>query len=115
MVNTFVNRLQKFLNSEKAVNAWNKHYETVYVPTLHTYQSCAKEVLKEFSNRFTICNNKIEQIVIEVDKIISELRAEATKRPQNMSKEEEIAYILKKADENCDHIEIRKILNVSNT
>ena len=51
----------------------------------------------------------------EVDKIISELRAEATKRPQNMSKEEEIAYILKKADENCDHIEIRKILNVSNT
>ena len=29
----------------------------------------------------------------EVDKIISELRAEATKRPQNMSKEEEIAYI----------------------
>ena len=45
----------------------------------------------------------------------SELRAEATKRPQNMSKEEEIAYILKKADENCDHIEIRKILNVSNT
>ena len=37
------------------------------------------------------------------------------KRPQNMSKEEEIAYILKKADENCDHIEIRKILNVSNT
>lgn len=26
-----------------------------------------------------------------------------------------IAYILKKADENCDHIEIRKILNVSNT
>lgn len=46
----------------------------------------------------------------EVDKIISELRAEATKRPQNMSKEEEIAYILKKADENCDHIEIRKIL-----
>lgn len=28
---------------------------------------------------------------------------------------EEIAYILKKADENCDHIEIRKILNVSNT
>ena len=44
-----------------------------------------------------------------------ELRAEATKRPQNMSKEEEIAYILKKADENCDHIEIRKILNVSNT
>ena len=41
--------------------------------------------------------------------------AEATKRPQNMSKEEEIAYILKKADENCDHIEIRKILNVSNT
>ena len=71
MVNTFVNRLQKFLNSEKAVNAWNKHYETVYVPTLHTYQSCAKEVLKEFSNRFTICNNKIEQIVIAVDKIIS--------------------------------------------
>ena len=51
----------------------------------------------------------------EVDKIISELRAEATKRPQNMSKEEEIAYILKKTDENCDHIEIRKILNVSNT
>lgn len=51
----------------------------------------------------------------EVDKIISELRAEATKRPQNMRKEEEIAYILKKADENCDHIEIRKILNVSNT
>lgn len=51
----------------------------------------------------------------EVDKIISELRAEATKRPQNMSKEEEIAYILKKADENCDHIEIRKILNESNT
>lgn len=51
----------------------------------------------------------------EVDKIISELRAEATKRPQNMSKEEEIAYILKKADEKCDHIEIRKILNVSNT
>lgn len=51
----------------------------------------------------------------EVDKIISELRAEATKRPQNMSKEEEIAYILKKADENYDHIEIRKILNVSNT
>ena len=51
----------------------------------------------------------------ERDKIISELRAEATKRPQNMSKEEEIAYILKKADENCDHIEIRKILNVSNT
>ena len=30
-----------------------------------------KEVLKEFSNRFTICNNKIEQIVIAVDKIIS--------------------------------------------
>ena len=29
----------------------------------------------------------------EVDKIISELRAEATKRPQNMSKEEEIAYV----------------------
>jgi hypothetical protein len=29
--------------------------------------------------------------------------------------DEEIAYILKKADENCDHIEIRKILNVSNT
>ena len=27
----------------------------------------------------------------EVDKIISELRAEATKRPQNMRKEEEIA------------------------
>ena len=51
----------------------------------------------------------------KLDKIISELRAEATKRPQNMSKEEEIAYILKKADENCDHIEIRKILNVSNT
>ena len=51
----------------------------------------------------------------EVDKIISELRTEATKRPQNMRKEEEIAYILKKADENCDHIEIRKILNVSNT
>lgn len=51
----------------------------------------------------------------EVDKIISELRAEATKRPQNMSKEEEIAYILKKADENCDYIEIRKILNESNT
>jgi len=51
----------------------------------------------------------------EVDKIISELRTEATKRPQNMSKEEEIAYILKKADENCDHIEIRKILNESNT
>lgn len=51
----------------------------------------------------------------EVDKIISELRAEATKLPQNMSKEEEIAYILKKADENCDHIEIRKILNESNT
>ena len=45
----------------------------------------------------------------EVDKIISELRAEATKRPQNMRKEEEMA------DENCDHIEIRKILNVSNT
>lgn len=51
----------------------------------------------------------------EVDKIISELRAEATKLPQNMSKEEGIAYILKKADENCDHIEIRKILNESNT
>ena len=30
----------------------------------------------------------------EVDKIISELRAEATKLPQNMSKEEEIAYCL---------------------
>lgn len=29
----------------------------------------------------------------EVDKIISELRAEATKRPQNMRKEEEIAYL----------------------
>lgn len=43
------------------------------------------------------------------------MRAEATKLPQNMSKEEEIAYILKKADENCDHIEIRKILNESNT
>ena len=51
----------------------------------------------------------------EVDKIISELRAEATKRPQNMSKEEEIAYILKKDDENCDHIDISKIINVSNT
>ena len=38
-------------------------------------------------------------LIPEVDKIISELRAEATKRPQNMSKEEEIAYILKKADE----------------
>ena len=51
----------------------------------------------------------------EVDKIISELRAEATKRPQNMRKEEEIAYILKKADENCDHIEIPikiKLLNL---
>ena len=66
-------------------------------------------------------NKKTERLIkrraAEFKKLyeISELRAEATKRPQNMSKEEEIAYILKKADENCDHIEIRKILNVSNT
>lgn len=92
-----------------------------------------KDVQKISNNR--ICckmklNKKTEQLIKlraaelkklyetpnpEVDKIISELRAEATKRPQNMRKEEEIAYILKKADENCDHIEIRKILNVSNT
>jgi hypothetical protein len=50
----------------------------------------------------------------EVDKIISELRVDAKNRPQNMSKEEEIAYILKQADENCNHIEVRKILNESN-
>lgn len=39
----------------------------------------------------------------EVDKIISELRAEATKRPQNMSKEEEIAYILKFVEKLAEH------------
>lgn len=50
----------------------------------------------------------------EVDKIISELRVDAKNRSQNMSKEEEIAYILKQADEICDHIEVRKILNESN-
>ena len=35
--------------------------------------------------------------------------------PRTYATVPEIAYILKKADENCDHIEIRKILNVSNT
>lgn len=45
----------------------------------------------------------------EVDKIMSELREEAKGKPGSMSKEEEIAYILKKADERhcseCVHYE----------
>ena len=57
----------------------------------------------------------IYNILFTNDIVCSCLLYTSTKLPQNMSKEEEIAYILKKADENCDHIEIRKILNESNT
>lgn len=46
----------------------------------------------------------------EVDKIISELREEAKGKPKNMSKDEEIAYILGNADDRhcseCVHYEI---------
>ncbi len=45
----------------------------------------------------------------EVDKIISELREEAKGKPENMSKDEEIAYILENTDDRhcsyCVHYE----------
>ena len=47
---------------------------------------------------------------LEVDKIILELREEAKGKPENMSKDEELAYILGNADDKhcseCVHYEI---------
>ena len=70
IVEAFINKLKQFLNTGKAIIAWNLHYQNVYVPTLNAYQTCAKEVLKEFSNRFAICNKKIEQIILLTDQHI---------------------------------------------
>ena len=70
LVQTFIDKLKMFLESDDAINAWNLHYQNVYIPTLNAYQACAKEVLKEFSNRFAICNKKIEQIILLTDQFI---------------------------------------------
>lgn len=70
LVQTFIDKLKMFLESDDAINAWNLHYQNVYLPTLNAYQACAKEVLKEFSNRFAICNKKIEQIILSADQYI---------------------------------------------
>lgn len=70
LVQTFIDKLKMFLESDDAINAWNLHYQNVYIPTLNVYQACAKEVLKEFSNRFAICNKKIEQIILLTDQFI---------------------------------------------
>ncbi len=71
IVDAFINKLEQFLNTDEAIQAWNTHYENVYVPTLNAYHACAKEVLKEFSNRFTVCNKKIEQIIVLTDQKIA--------------------------------------------
>ncbi len=70
LVQTFIDKLKMFLESDDAITAWNLHYQNVYIPTLNAYQACAKEVLKEFSNRFAICNKKIEQIILLTDQFI---------------------------------------------
>ena len=70
LVQTFIDKLKMFLESDDAITAWNLHYQNVYIPTLNVYQACAKEVLKEFSNRFAICNKKIEQIILLTDQFI---------------------------------------------
>ncbi len=68
----FIHRLELFLASDKAIQAWNDHYTTVYVPTLKAYETCSREVLKEFSNRFAICHKKIEEIIIRTNEFIKD-------------------------------------------
>ncbi len=74
LIQTFIDKLKMFLESDDAINAWNLHYQNVYIPTLNVYQACAKEVLKEFSNRFAICNKKIEQIILLTDQFICDTK-----------------------------------------
>ena len=74
LVQTFIDKLKMFLESDDAINAWNLHYQNIYIPTLNAYQACAKEVLKEFSNRFAICNKKIEQIILLTDQFICDTK-----------------------------------------
>lgn len=74
LIQTFIDKLKMFLESDDAINAWNLHYQNVYIPTLNAYQACAKEVLKEFSNRFAICNKKIEQIILLTDQFICDTK-----------------------------------------
>lgn len=51
IVHSFIHRLELFLASDKAIQAWNNHYTTVYVPTLKAYETCSestKRILESF-------------------------------------------------------------------
>ena len=69
----------------------------------------SKKVLKGIKSEALRLKQIYEAPNPEVDKIISELREEAKGKPENMSKDEEIAYILGNADERhcseCVHFE----------
>ena len=69
----------------------------------------SKKVLKGIKSEALRLKQIYEAPNPEVDKIISELREEAKGKPENMSKDEEIAYILGNADERhcseCVHYE----------
>ena len=66
-VNEFIQELNSFLENEEAIQNWNTYYESIYVPTWNAYNTCAKDVLKEFSKRFSVCNKKIEKILKQTD------------------------------------------------
>lgn len=48
----------------------------------------------------------------EVDKIIAELKKDAQDMPKNMTKDEEIAYILKKSNEEDDFEKLTQKLEI---
>lgn len=69
----------------------------------------SKKVLKGIKTEALRLKQIYEAPNPEVDKIISELREEAKGKPENMSKDEELAYILGNTDDShcsyCIHYE----------
>jgi hypothetical protein len=69
----------------------------------------SKKALKEIKAEALRLKQIYEAQNLEVDKIILELREEAKGKPENMSKDEEIAYILGNTDDRhcsyCIHYE----------
>lgn len=86
----------------KAIEDELKDFDTEYV-----FDEKTKRRIEEQADHY---KKILETPDPEVDKIIAELKDEVNNQPKNMTREQEIAYILKSADNEERQREINKIL-----